>query len=197
MHITLGLLTIHARQGMLSMHDDHAEASVEAAKLLVQRIQLYPVCLSCRTAALEPAAVGAIHLLLESATHLALSSDELALAAVNRDGVHIFSLPEVMQGSAAPVHSIPAAAEVKQLLWSPSAGSAADYILLTDEGLSYGSLGGSSTAVAADVTAASWSPDGSMFAYIMAGRHLAICQAGSYQQLQQVDINHPDGRCIT
>lgn len=146
---------------------------------------------------MEPAAVGAILLPLESVTHLGLSSDELALAAVNSDGVHIFSLPEVMQGSTAPVHSIPAAAEVKQLLWSPSAGNAADYILLTDEGLSYGALGGSSRAVADDVTAASWSPDGSMFAYIRAGRHLVICQAGSCQQLQQVDINHPDGRCIT
>lgn len=151
----------------------------------------------------DPASVCASTLTLQGVTTLALSPDQLLLAAVAGASVHVHSLPALLQGQGdAPVAMLALPGRLLAFAWrpAPSGGDAhaqpGGYLALTaDRLLLTGSLASGCSPLAEGVEAAAWSPDGRHIAYA-SGRRLVVTAPGWADSAFSVDLPPPEGEGV-
>lgn len=138
---------------------------------------------------------------------LALSKDQLLLAAVCQDTLHIYSVAELGGGTGAcpvlPLCSRALPAHLPGLIvsfaWCPAPQRVATYLMLTDSNvLLVASLADPEPRTIAErVEAACWAPDATSLAYVQDGSTLYFAGLDGSVSVHSVAITHDSGEGST
>lgn len=120
---------------------------------------------------------------------LALSSDQLLLAATVGSTIQLYSVPDLAgpsaSGGAVPVQPLasrttPGGVGIRCFAWCGAPGHEGEYLVVTDaRQLLLGSVGSAAhTELARDVLAAAWAPSEHVLAYATHGSRLVFVQPG-------------------